>query len=58
MDASRRQLTPILEKPAFSRIPPNISTTTRGSKFQGIREKAGFSKMGVSCRRLMDAVFL
>ncbi len=31
---------------------PNISTTVRGSKFQGIREKAGLSKMGVSCRRL------
>ncbi len=33
---------------------PNISTTIRGSQFQGIREKAGLSKMGVSCRRLVQ----
>ncbi len=31
---------------------PNILTTIRGSEFRGIREKAGLSKMGVSCRRL------
>jgi hypothetical protein len=37
---------------------PNISTTVRGSKFQGIREKVGLSKMGVSCRRLDVLGFL
>jgi hypothetical protein len=37
---------------------PNISTTVRGSKFQGIREKAGLSKMGVSCRRLLQTKIL
>jgi hypothetical protein len=26
---------------------PSISTTVRGSKFQGIREKAGLFKMGL-----------
>ncbi len=31
---------------------PNISTTIRGSQFHGIREKAGLSKTGVSCRQL------
>jgi hypothetical protein len=31
---------------------PKISTTVRGSKFHGIREKAGLSKKGMSCRRL------
>jgi hypothetical protein len=37
---------------------PNILTTIRGSEFKGIREKAGLSKMGVSCRRLDVLVFL
>ena len=34
---------------------PNISTTVRGSKFQGFREKAAFwSKIGVNFRRLVS----
>jgi hypothetical protein len=33
---------------------PNILTTIRGSEFKGIREKAGLSKMGPSCRRLAE----
>jgi hypothetical protein len=37
---------------------PNISTTIRGSQFQGIREKAGLSETGVSCRRLFWTVVL
>ncbi len=36
---------------------PNISTTVRGSKFRRIREKAGLSKMGVSCWRLVQNAF-
>jgi hypothetical protein len=50
---SRRQLTLILDKPAFSRISQTFQTTIRGSEFQGIREKAGLSKMGVRCLRLV-----
>jgi len=34
---------------------PIISTTNRGSQFWENREKAGFSKMGKSCRRLEKA---
>ena len=37
---------------------PNILTTIRGSEFKGIREKAGLSKMGVSCRRLVYGNFI
>ena len=35
---------------------PNILTTIRGSEFKEIREKAGLSKMGMSCRRLIWAM--
>ena len=38
---SRRQLTPILDQTRLFTNSPNISTTVRGSKFQGISEKAG-----------------
>ncbi len=34
---------------------PNISTTIRGSQFQGIREKAGLSKTGVTSTELPTA---
>jgi hypothetical protein len=33
---------------------PIISTTNRGSPFWENREKAGLSKMGMSCRRLIE----
>jgi hypothetical protein len=49
---SSRQLIPIFDKTAFFTNFPNILTTIRGSEFKEIREKAGLSKMGMSCRRL------
>jgi hypothetical protein len=50
VDISRRQLISVLDKPAFSRISQifQFSTTIRGSKFHGIREKAGLSKTRMS----------
>jgi len=46
---------PFLTQTCLFTISPNISTTIRGSQFWGNREKAGLSKTGVSCRRLIIA---
>ncbi len=53
LKTSRRQLIPIFDKPAFSRISQIFKPTIRGSECKEIREKAGLSKMGMSCRRLL-----
>jgi hypothetical protein len=50
---SRRQLIPIFDKPAFSRISLHSEPRIVGLNIWEIREKAGLSKMGMSCRRLV-----
>ncbi len=44
----------LLPKSSFGehKIPKYFNHTIRGSEFKEIREKAGLSKMGMSCRRL------